>query len=345
MRTVIYPPFIKWNYMMQRPQQLMREFARLGVRSVFHSSGEDIPHPPGFEEVKPNLFVCNQNVNPQEHLIYEEPPVLWISYPPFVTLVDQYYGEQAVIFDCVDAAEGEFADWAAGLPQLLSRADLVFTASDHLYRKYSDVRPHVYLCRNGVDCDHFAAPQPTPVEIAALPRPIIGYHGALASWVDWELIAGLADSHQHYSLVIIGPPYMMTDFPQRPNIHYLGYKPYEQLPAYLQSFDVGLIPFRLTDMTRASCPIKMYEYLAAGLPVVSTCLPEAVSCPEVLIGWGIEGISVAVEQALRVNNIFRKATRQSLARENTWAARAKYAWSRVEELLKMRGGNKGCQIR
>ncbi|MHB1126058.1 MAG: glycosyltransferase [Bacillota bacterium] len=319
--------------MKQRPHQLMQEFARLGVRAIFHSGGQDVPAAAGIEEVEPNLFICNNDVNPLARIRLEEPPVLWISYPPFITLIGHYYGEQIVVFDCVDAAEGEFAHWAAGLSQIVARADLVFTASDHLYRMYRDVRPGVHLCRNGVDYEHFAVPQPAPVDIKSLPRPVIGYHGALAPWVDWELIAGLADTNPQLTLAMVGPPYEMTVFPHRPNIHYLGYKPYEQLPAYLHAFDAGIIPFRVTSMTKASCPIKMYEYLAAGLPVVSSCLPEAETYPEILTGRDIGGFSRAIQQALGQNNVSRKAARQALARENSWAARARDAWRQVEMLL------------
>ena len=329
MNTIIYPPFMRWEYMTQRPQQLMREFARMGYRVIFHSGQNEVKA--GIKEVAPNLFVCNRDIAPLKHIRIDNPPILWISWPPNVKLIGKYYGDKMVVFDCVDAAEGEFADWAKGLDEILARANLVLTASQLLYDKYKEqYKEKTFLCRNGVDYEHFSQPQPFPPELKSLKRPIIGYHGALAPWLDWELVEGLAIENPEYSYVFIGPPYEMSSFPQADNLHYLSYKPYNRLPGFVQGFDVGIIPFKLTEMTLHSCPIKMYEYLACGLPVVSTDLPDVRSCELVLIAKDTKQFNSMLTLVLAEKSVSKVSIRKSFASLNSWSERAKYAANLLE---------------
>jgi glycosyltransferase involved in cell wall biosynthesis len=323
---------MQWEYMTQRPQQLMREFARLGYRIIFHSGQNEVKA--GIKEVAPNLYVCNRDISPLKHIRIDDPPILWISWPPYVKLIGKYYGEQMVVFDCVDAAAGEFADWAKGLDEILVKADLVLTASQLLYEKYKDQYPEkTYLCRNGVDSQHFTQPQSLAPELTGIKRPIIGYHGALAPWINWELVRNLAEKNPDYSFVFVGPPYEMSSFPQEKNIHYLGYQPYTRLPEFVQGFDVGIIPFQITEMTVYSCPIKMYEYLASGVPVVSTDLPDVRSCEQVLIAKGAQEFSLKISEALALRSDSNDSLRKSFASQNSWDMRAQFALNRVESVL------------
>lgn len=330
-QTVIYPPFIEYRRMFQRPQQLLRHLARLGWRAVYHDPGRVGRRQP-YEEIEPNLFLLSVNAGARS-LPLDQPPVLWITYPLHWTLVGKYYGEQLVVFDICDAPAGPFADWAAGVGPMLERADLVFCASWPLYEAYRGRHPHVYLCPNGADYPHFArVPAELPLELLGLPRPIIGYHGALAPWLDWELIAGVAQARKDWSLVMVGPPYALPEdvLPRAPNLHYLGEKAYGLLPAYLHGFDAGIIPFTVDAMTAAADPIKLYEYLAAGLGVVSTPLPQAQCCPLVRTASGVDGFVAALADVLEDSGA---ETRRAWAESQSWAVRARLIDAALQAFL------------
>ena len=146
-----------------------------------------------------------------------------------------------------------------------------------------DKRQHnanTFLVTHGVDVEHFrAACDPKtaiPPEIAGLKSPVIGFHGLVADWVDLGLIKFLATSRPEWSFVLVGK--LDTDtavLRNLANVHLLGRKDYAQLPAYCKGFDVAILPFAINELTLASNPLKLREYLAAGLPVVSTAIPEA----------------------------------------------------------------------
>jgi glycosyltransferase involved in cell wall biosynthesis len=130
-----------------------------------------------------------------------------------------------------------------------------------------------------VDYEHFrrAAEESTPVaeELKSLPRPILGFHGLIADWVDLPLIAELAKKRPRWSIVLVGSGDTdLSPIQGLPNVHLLGHRPYARLPEYLRGFDVALLPFVVNELTRAANPLKLREYLAAGLPVVAAPLPE-----------------------------------------------------------------------
>ncbi|MEW6523732.1 MAG: methyltransferase domain-containing protein [Bacillota bacterium] len=332
MRTVIYPPFIAYHRMFQRPQQLFRHLAKLGYRAVYHDPSRTGRKQP-YHEIEPNLFLLSSTAGAAS-IPMEEPPVLWITYPPYWTLVGRYYQEQLVVFDICDAPAGEFAAWAGDVEPMLERAHVVFCSSQKLYQDYRDRHDHVYLCPNGADYEHFAGSNsPPPPELAHLPRPIIGYHGALAPWLDWELITDMVRQRPGWSFVMVGPPYAMRpeQLPQAPNLVYTGEKEYAELPAYVRSFDAGVMPFGLDDMTLAVDPIKMYEYLAAGCCVVSTPLPQAARCPVVQVAEDAAGFIAAIENGL--GDAARKASARSWAESNSWITRARLVQAVLETFL------------
>jgi len=138
-----------------------------------------------------------------------------------------------------------------------------------------------------VDVAHFRkaclAETPVPEEMKGFRKPLIGFFGVIADWVDLDLIRFLADSRPNWDLVLIGK--VVTDtriFDGASNIHMIGRKQYQQLPNYAKAFDVAILPFTINELTLAANPLKMREYLAAGLPVVSSAIPEADKMKHVL---------------------------------------------------------------
>lgn len=208
---------------------------------------------------------------------------------------------------------------------MLSQANLVFATSTSLFEKLSLQHPLVKLIPNGVDSSHFALPQARPSDLPD-DKPLVGYSGAIAPWLDWPLLQDVITHNPDFHFIFLGALVKLTRFPlQANNLSYLGLKPYNNLPGYLQQFNIGLIPFQLTDMTKGCNPIKLYEYAAAGIPVVATPLPELshVSYSGVYLASDSNHFSKALSKAYleKANETARK----SFAFENDW-------WKRAEEV-------------
>jgi glycosyltransferase involved in cell wall biosynthesis len=207
--------------------------------------------------------------------------ITW-TFSPSSAEVAGCLGERFVLYHCVDeyaAFSDADQEIEAAECRLLKRADLVLASSEPLLEKKQALNAETYLALHGVDYEHFhqAVEASTPVapELRSLPRPVLGFHGLLADWVDFKLIAQVARSRPEWSIVLVGRA--DTDLAclrNLPNVHLVGHRPYELLPTYLKGFDVALLPFVRNELTRNANPLKLREYLAAGLPVVAAPLPE-----------------------------------------------------------------------
>ncbi len=281
-------------------------------------------------EVEPNIFVLNPLAIPsygsaavrgfnQRFLIsqvkramrklgFADP--LNMVFNPAAGLLAGKLGEHEVIYYCVDEYTA-FTGVAAGLREieedLFRRADVVIVSAEKLFESKKDYNPHTYIVRHGTDWNHFrTALDPAteiPEEIAGLPRPIIGFHGLLADWVDFELIRKTAAKFAHGSVVLIGKTTLDAEKKIRildgiANIHFLGRRPYAALPAFCKAMDVALNPFEINELTLAANPLKVREYLAAGLPVVSTDIPEVHVLDDCLVGVDHDDFLAKIELAL-----------------------------------------------
>jgi glycosyltransferase involved in cell wall biosynthesis len=193
-------------------------------------------------------------------------------------------GERLILYHCVDEfSEFRGADKSAILRmerRLIDKSDAVIVSSGVLYESKRPAQANIFLVTHGVDVAAFrnACDEKTivPEEIRSLPRPIIGFYGLIAEWVDLGLIRFLAASRPQWSFVLIGKADVdLSPLRGFPNVHLPGRKDYRLLPAYCKGFDVAILPFVINELTLASNPLKLREYLAAGLPVVATPLPEA----------------------------------------------------------------------
>ncbi|MEZ5099333.1 MAG: glycosyltransferase [Thermoleophilia bacterium] len=180
-------------------------------------------------------------------------------------------------------------------------------------------------------------------EARDLPRPVLGFHGNfLGSKVDLGLLRGLAERLPQATLLLVGPARDETDAELQalaalPNVHWVGGKPYEELPAYVAAFDVGLIPYVANAYTRNVFPLKLYEYLAAAKPVVATGVPELAGRePDVLLVEGIDAAVAAVEAQLARDAPEDRARRTAIAAANTWEARTERLLGLVAEALEAR---------
>jgi glycosyltransferase involved in cell wall biosynthesis len=209
--------------------------------------------------------------------------------------------------------------------ELCRRADLVVTTSQTLCEARRAWNPHTHWLPNGVDFDHFSTPAVPGPELSVLPRPVIGFVGGISQWVDVSLLATLAEARPDWSIVLVGPIGMGIDIaPLRhhANVHLLGPRPYDRLPAYLAGMDVALIPFRQDPVTYHADPIKAYEYLAAGVPVVATDLPALRRLQHVVrLAASPAAFIQQVEAAMHAGRLAGCAERQAEAARHSWSSR------------------------
>lgn len=239
--------------------------------------------------------------------------VVNLVFNPAAGMIAGRLGESELIYYCVDeytAFTGASKGLKAIEDDLFRRADLVVVSAERLFDSKKHLNPNTHVIRHGTDWRHFrtALDDATivPAEIADLPRPIIGFHGLLADWVDYELIKKTAEQFSHGSVVLVGK--IAVDADQKvkildgvSNIHFLGRKPYGELPAYCKGFDVAINPFEINELTLAANPLKVREYLAAGLPVVSTDIPEVRVLEDVRVGIDHANFIEQIEKALTDN--------------------------------------------
>lgn len=332
--AVIFLPSMAWDSdFVQRPHHLARYLARLGYVSIYHSTSfQDALI--GFREVERNLYVF---FGPETVLHAIPDPVIW-AFTYNYQLSDGYPSSARVVYDLIDDIEvfpGDAAKLKASHSRALREADVVATVSRRLLEQVKDLRPDAIYLPNAVEADRFAddslAMRDDP-EIAALlkeGKPIAGYYGVLADWVDYELVDSLARSRSDWNFLLIGPAYD-NSLQQRgrrlldhPNVRWIGSRPYESLAAYLRLFDVALIPFVINNVTLSASPLKLYEYFGGGKPVISTAIPECESIPEVQIARTAEEFADSLDsvKAKGLDERYKERIRV-LANENSWFARA-----------------------
>lgn len=317
----------------------------------------------GIREVEPNLFVLAPLAIPfygsetvratnrellrlqvkraMKKLNFQR-PISW-SFLPASAPVSGTLGEEFVVYHCVDEFSA-FSDTngrhiAELEERLLRRADLVITSAERLRENKAKVNPNTVLVRHGVDYQHFvkACDEATkiPEDIAKLPGPIIGFFGLMADWVDQEAIIATAKAHPEGSVVIIGkvaPDCDVSAMKAVPNIHFLGRQPYSSLPGYCKAFDVALMPFTVNELTLNANPLKVREYLAAGLPVVSTDIPEVRKVGLCKVATSTEDFVRKVDECLAEGAGPSRERAERIFHES-WDARVEEIRSHVGEAL------------
>jgi glycosyltransferase involved in cell wall biosynthesis len=277
-----------------------------------------------------------------------QPVVLWIYDPASAWLIGSC-GESIAVYDCVD----DYVEQAVGRRRraLVARADqlaarrsaLVFATTPTLVERKRALNAETHLVPNGSDADRFrpaADRRLAAAEVAALSRPVLGFAGNLTSVkVDFSLLEALARARPDWTLLLVGPSrrdsaHELGRLLERSNVRWVGPKKHEELPAYLAAFDVGLIPYRATPYTSNCFPLKVYEYLAAGKPIVASGLPELRGMePDVVVAGGLEQFIDAVSSAVDRSTADDVARRAAIAEANTWEGRANRLLTLVSSAL------------
>ena len=235
-----------------------------------------------------------------------------------------------VVFDCMDDHGGFSTNSIQALKvehELVEHADLVITSSAVLENRCRAINPKTIQVKNGTEFDHFQNPQKNGLLDHLADCPIIGYYGAISDWFDMGLVAHCAQQRPDWNFVLIGSTFGADLAPVSglANVHFLGEKPYKDLPGYLAYFDVCTIPFKIITLTLATNPVKFYEYLSAGKPVVSVRLPELLPYADncYLASNSSEFLNHIVTALSERNDPRKIERRRNLARENSWDNRAK----------------------
>lgn len=284
--VVIYPPTIDWDWMKQRPQQLMEQFSLNGFEVYYCNKTQSKAEL--YTAVNPNLKIIHNN----SYFISKTIPtlkqqgkkiILWVSWSKLNIFLKAYLPD-FIIYDYLD----DYAVWKPYHKDMVNSSDIVISTSTTLEKQIVEQFPYkkCFLIPNGCDINHFNKTMETkkPNEFQAHKGPIIMYSGAWASWIDDELVYEVANEFKNSLVVIIGTQFGKKVNNTIPNIKYLGYMNYDLLPNFIKHSTVCIIPFKIEDLTIAANPIKMYEYLASGKPVVSTDIPEARNIPAVHVG-------------------------------------------------------------
>jgi UDP-galactopyranose mutase len=329
--TLICFSHLRWNFVFQRSQHLMTRFASerrvifweepiagaVGDRPRIQSrvcpdSGVIVVTP-----VLPDGGTADERDSALtlllEGVLAGSGDVIRWYYTPMMLGFSRHVDAICTVYDCMDElANFKFAppELSALERELMQVADVVFTGGYSLWEAKRDRHSNIHPFPSSVDRAHFAKARTTqtdPADQAALGRPRLGFFGVVDERMDLDLLAALADARPDYSIVVVGPVVKISQesLPRRANLHYLGGKSYDELPAYLAGWDVALMPFAINDSTRFISPTKTPEYLAGGRPVVSTPIVDVVrhyGCLEgVRIAATAEAFIAACDEALALH--------------------------------------------
>ncbi|MBI4596990.1 MAG: YdcF family protein [Candidatus Omnitrophica bacterium] len=325
----------------------------------------------GFRQVAENLFVYSPVILPFPysrlarwmnrglllraiqrwmHAVGFRRPIVWTFLPtPLAREIIRAVDPLVTIYYCIDdfaSSSPQARRIRASETQLLRDVNLVFVTSEKLRERAARDNPRVHVFPFGVSFEQFERIRAAgngdgaPRDLQALPRPVVGYVGGIHQWFDQELLAAVARRLPHVSFALIGPA--QTDVSALsgcPNIHLLNARPHTDVPAYIKGFDVGIISYRLTEYTAHVYPTKLNEYLAMGIPVVATDLPEirrfnAEHGELVAIGRTADEFADVLQRSLQRQEPSAVQRRIAAARRNSWHARIDAMSALIEERLR-----------
>jgi glycosyltransferase involved in cell wall biosynthesis len=266
---------------------------------------------------------------------------LWTFLPNTADYVGTL-GEDCAIYYCVDEwslfSYLDRAQTVAAEKALLAKVDAVFAINGPLAEAKRALNPKTFVSPHGVDHALFSQALDdrtvVPPDLDGLPRPRIGFYGTLRDWVDFELIAHVARKRPAWQIVLIGQQFAdLSAIAGLTNVHLLGQKQHGELPAYCKGFDVGMIPYRIDERMTFVNPLKLREYLSAGLPVVSTPVPEVTRLSHLAhVAATPDDFVAAIERALRETSPEQRRARSQAMESETWAARVAHVARTVDEI-------------
>lgn len=348
-RLLVCLSHLRWDLVVQRPHHLLRR-ATADYDVVYFEEAVRHDGPPklvqrsdpsGVVIATPHL--AHDDVDPDrtirrmlDRLIASRPHASLVAwyYTPMALSYAGHLDADVCVYDCMDELSAfRFAPPALirREAELFERADIVFTGGRSLHEAKRDRHPNVLCLPSSIDTAHFAKSRgrvADPADQAAIPHPRIGFFGVIDERMDLDLLRHSAEALPDVQFVILGPVVKIdpATLPQAANIHWLGSKPYTDLPAYLGNWDAGWMPFARNESTRFISPTKTPEFLAAGLPVASTPIVDVVAeygrAGLVEIAEGVEMVAALTRTLQGMSPRRRKAVDAALAKtswDRTWA--------------------------
>jgi glycosyltransferase involved in cell wall biosynthesis len=333
LRPVVYlPTWLEWEVMKQRPQYLLEALAGAGHTVWF---------------VDPRLGE-ERMAGERIHLVPSIQPtpgagiIVYTHFAPTQTLIDRFT-DTVVVYDLLDDL-AIYEPNEAGLPvertvkhhhrPLVEEADVVLASNPVLADRHRTEREDLLLVENGVDLDRFTTEGPVA---GSLPEGrIIGYHGAVAPWFDFDLFTAVANLRPDLTFVLVGPIDPEAEdgadkLAKLPNVTLLPAQSSEKIAEFVRGFSVGILPFVIDEMTEAVTPLKMYEYLACGVPMVATPLPACVREEVVQTAHDPSSFAARIDEALLLTTAERQDLRNH-ARTASWDRRVGPLLDRLESL-------------
>jgi len=350
-KDIICFPIINWDYRFQRPQHIMTEFVKNGHRIFYLTVNlRKLDKPYEIKQLSENIFQIEFN-SPKFFDIYKDifdesliskvlesfqifsnelklDAVCFVEFPTWTPLVLELKKQFncGIIFDCLD----DFTGFSNVIKErekeektLVKNSDLVIATASYLLKKVMKETSKTLFLPNACEFSHFnriSSDRP----LRDYKKPIIGFFGSIADWFDNNLIEFVAEKRPNLTFVFIGHTFGsdIRKLQQLKNVHFLGERPYSELPNYLHEFDVCLIPFKVTPLIIATHPVKIYEYLAAGKAVVTTDIPELLPMDNLCyIAKNKQDFLVKIDLALKENDENLVQRRMDFASKNTWEQR------------------------
>lgn len=348
---------LRWNFVYQRPQHLLSRASKqwriwfieepiwgdeikVEVRAINDQLNVVVPHlkhgTPGNEALAYQRRVVDQLIETERIADF----IAWY-YTPMALEFSDHLTPQLTIYDCMDELSAFLGAPVQLLEQekrLIEKADLVFTGGYSLYEAKQKRHPKVFAFPSSIDYKHFSQsrrPLPDPTDQRNLPNPRIGFCGVIDERFDCGLFAEMAQRRSDWQFVLLGPIVKVDPacLPKASNIHYLGMKNYQELPAYFSNWDVAMMPFAMNDSTRFISPTKTPEYLSAGLPVISTPIRDVVrtygSAGYVQIAETALEFEQAIETALLGRHPSNWESIDAFLAENSWDK----TWSEMARIM------------
>lgn len=361
---------LRWNFVWQRPQHLLSRFAKEGrvffveeplVADSTKTRLEVNTHESGVNVVVPHISASEWNAGKGEQILQQLFDQLFTAqniknyffwyYTPMAFEWTKHKHPQAIVYDCMD----ELSAFKNSPPQLVERekeifkvADLVFTGGQSIFEAKRDKHAKVFAFPSSIEVEHFAKAREIteePADQKSILHPRLGFIGVIDERLDIDLVGQIAALKPNWQFIMVGPVVKISaeDLPKADNIHYLGSKKYEELPNYLASWDVALLPFALNDSTKYISPTKTPEYLAAGLPVVSTPIRDVVrpygEMGMVHIADTPAGFIQSCESALNENKAERLKKVDKLLSQNSWNKTQQQMANLIFEVTKSRSAS------
>jgi glycosyltransferase involved in cell wall biosynthesis len=297
-----------------------------------------------------NMFVYCSFIRRYLNRLPGQELVVWLSHPLHAFAIEAFSERTLLVYDWMDDWE-QFDILPVKDPTILSdltdrvikEADVVFAVSETLWQRAKAMNHNAFLMPNATDfplADEVAGMSPPESELAALPAPRIGYAGQLGDKFDFSLVHSIAQARPDWSVVLIGPVWhthreKAHALTALDNVHFLGRRPRSEMPHLLRGLDVCIIPHLLSALTMSMDPIKIYDYMSTGKPIVSTGVAGVERFGDVIyVGNGLEEFLTNVETALQEGDGIAHR-RLAYAQQNTWSKRAEQVWEAIKAVSEL----------